>query len=176
MGGGLDGYSWTAGIGLARLIVELSKSGIAGCTSLIPGRATGNEAKKRVKKFDKIKSIIQRLIDERGIAGCDAFAFLRVESSFPSFQEDRHYFVFFFSFLFFSIFFLTRPGRDARNSSPRRIKFFRKLARNVHFNLLQRRYYVPRFTDLIARQLDVRELEKGESNSTTSHGTLSRFR
>jgi len=36
MGGGLDGYSWTAGIGLARLIVELSKSGIIGCTSAIP--------------------------------------------------------------------------------------------------------------------------------------------
>lgn len=46
MGGGLDGYSWTDGIGLARLIVELSRSGITGCTSLIPVRAAGSEAEK----------------------------------------------------------------------------------------------------------------------------------
>jgi len=39
MGGGLDGYSWTAEIGRFRLIVELSESGTTGCTSaLIPVR------------------------------------------------------------------------------------------------------------------------------------------
>lgn len=36
MGGGLDEYSWSAGIGRVRLIVELSKRGITGCTSVIP--------------------------------------------------------------------------------------------------------------------------------------------
>lgn len=52
MGGGLDGYSWTAGIGLARLIVELSKSGITGCTSVIPVRAvmpSGKESRNSTK-------------------------------------------------------------------------------------------------------------------------------
>lgn len=44
MGGGLGGYSWTAGIGLARLIVvELSRSGITGCTSVIPVRAAARK-------------------------------------------------------------------------------------------------------------------------------------
>lgn len=52
MGGGLGGYSWTAGIGLARLIVELSRSGITGCTSAIPVRAAvrgGEESRNSTK-------------------------------------------------------------------------------------------------------------------------------
>lgn len=43
MGGGLDGYSWTEGIGLARLIAVFSNSGITGCTSVIPAIQWGEE-------------------------------------------------------------------------------------------------------------------------------------
>lgn len=36
MGGGLDGYSCTGGIGLPRLMAVLSKSGMTGCASGTP--------------------------------------------------------------------------------------------------------------------------------------------
>lgn len=55
MGGGLDGYSWTAGIGRVRLIVELSKSGITGCTSAV---SSVQREREEIKKFDKVQNII----------------------------------------------------------------------------------------------------------------------
>lgn len=55
MGGGLDGYSWTEGIGLARLIAVFSNSGITGCTSVIPAIQWRERGGK--KNFDKVRDM-----------------------------------------------------------------------------------------------------------------------
>lgn len=115
MGGGLDGYSWTAGIGLARLIVELSRSGMTGCTSLIPVRAAERSGKKS-RNSTKVKKISS---STRGISLSTATP---SRSLAPSFQvsADRYHF-------------LTRLRAAPRNSNViqlQRMKFFRKLGGN----------------------------------------------
>lgn len=66
MGGGLDGYSWTGGIGLARLIAVLSNSGITGCTSVIPVRRY--RERKGKKNFDKVRDTMAA-VHERNYPG-----------------------------------------------------------------------------------------------------------